>query len=125
MASDGLVVRGSTTRAIRLLSWKEKLHQSFITGYDETYGPYRIGVKVKIHPIAMKNSTQSLVSVTNYQRVIDNNLQIGFPIAFRLASMAIADLDESATALLQAQWVGRYDEYRSMIEEGERLKHEV
>lgn len=123
--TDGLVVRSTITRAIRLLSWKEGIYQSYVRGYDETYGLYRIGVKAMIYPIAMRNSTQSLVSVTNYQRIIDNNLRIGYPIAFKLASMAIADLDESATALLQAQWAGRYDEYRAMIEEGERLKNEI
>lgn len=123
--TDGVVVRGSVTRAIRLLSWKESVHQSYVTGYNETYGLHRIGVKAEIYPIAMRNSTQRLVSVTNYQRVIDNNLQIGYPIAFTLVSHAIADIDESSTALLQAQWEGRYDEYRHMIEEGERIKNEV
>lgn len=123
--TDGVVVRGSVTRAIRLLSWKEGIYQSYVTGYEESYGLHRIAVKAKIYPIAMKNSTQQLVSVTNYQRVIDNDLQVGYPIAFKLASMAIADLDEGSTSLLQIQWRGRYDEYRKMIEEGERVKSEI
>lgn len=123
--SDGLVVRASSTRAIRLLSWEEPIYRSFVQDYDETYGAYRVGVKVKIYPIAMRNSTQRLVSCTNYQRIIDNNLRIGYPIAFRLSSMAIADLDESSTRLLQEEWDGREEEYCKWVEEGELVKLEV
>ena len=70
----------------------------------------------------MKNSTQRLVSCTNYQRIIDNNLRVGLPIAFRLSSMAIADLDEEATRLLQSEWAGREEEFRKWVDEREELK---
>lgn len=123
--TDGLVVRSTMTRAVRLLSWEEPIYMSYVMDYDETFGAYRVGIKAKIFPIAMKNSTQRLVSCTNYQRIIDNNLRIGYPIAFRLSSMAIADLDEESTRLLQQQWEGRYEEYRAWIEEKERIKNEM
>jgi len=123
--TDGLVVKGTFARAIRLLSWEEPLHYSFVEGYEESFGMYRIGVKVKIFPVKMRNSTQSLVSVTNYQRVIDNNLRPGYPVAFRLASMSIADLDEDATRLLQEKWKGHYDEFASTIRRNEQIKSEI
>lgn len=119
--TDGLVLRNSMTRAIRLLHWEEPIFQTYVTGYDESYGAHRIGVKAVVCPVHMKNSTQRLVSCTNYQRIIDNNLRIGYPIAFRLSSMAIADLDEYATRLLQKEWEGREEEYRRWVDERERI----
>lgn len=120
--TDGLVIRSSLTRAIRVAAWEEPIHHSYVIGYDETYGMHRVGVKAKIKPIAMRNSTQRLVSCTNYQRIIDNNLQIGYPIAFRLSSMAIADLDEESTRLLQEEWEGRLEEYRALVDRNEEAK---
>ena len=120
--TDGLVIRSSLTRAIRVAAWEEPIYHSYVTGYDETYGMHRVGVKAKIKPIAMRNSTQRLVSCTNYQRIIDNNLQIGYPIAFRLSSMAIADLDAESTRLLQEEWEGRLEEYRALVDRNEEAK---
>lgn len=120
--TDGLVIRCGMTRAIRLLEWKEPIYMSYVTGYDETHGAHRIGVKAAIRPIALRNSTQRLVSCTNYQRIIDNNLRVGYPIAFRLASMAIADLDEESTKLLQSKWDGRLEEYREWVDKNEEAK---
>lgn len=120
--TDGLVIRSSLTRAIRVAAWEEPIYHSYVTGYDETYGMHRVGVKAKIKPIAMRNSTQRLVSCTNYQRIIDNNLQIGYPIAFRLSSMAIADLDEESTRLLQEEWEGRLEEYHALVDRNEEAK---
>lgn len=120
--TDGLVIRSSLTRAIRVAAWEEPIYHSYVTGYDETYGMHRVGVKAKIKPIAMRNSTQRLVSCTNYQRIIDNNLQIGYPIAFRLSSMAIADLDEESTRLLQEEWEGRLEEYCALVDRNEEAK---
>lgn len=120
--TDGLVIRCGMTRAIRLLEWKEPIYMSYVTGYDETHGAHRIGVKAVIRPIALRNSTQRLVSCTNYQRIIDNDLRVGYPIAFRLASMAIADLDEESTKLLQSKWDGRLEEYREWVDKNEEAK---
>lgn len=120
--TDGLVLRCGMTRAIRLLEWKEPIYMSYVTGYDETHGAHRIGVKAVIRPVALRNSTQRLVSCTNFQRIIDNNLRVGYPIAFRLASMAIADLDEESTRLLQERWEGRLEEYREWVDKNEEAK---
>lgn len=120
--TDGLVLRNSVTRAIRLLHWEEPIYTTYAVGYDESYGAHRIGVKAVVKPVHMKNSTQRLVSCTNYQRIIDNNLRVGLPIAFRLSSMAIADLDEEATRLLQSEWAGREEEFRKWVDEREELK---
>lgn len=120
--TDGLVIRCSVTRAIRLLYWQEPIYKSYVTGYDESYGAYRISVKVKIKPIAMKNSTQRVVACTNYQCIIDNNLRIGYPVAYKLTSAAIAVLDAESTKLLQTQWKGKEDEYRKWIDEEENEK---
>lgn len=121
--TDGLVLRGSMTRAIRVADWEEPIYHSYVTGYDETYGMHRMGIKAIIRPVAMKNSTQRLVSCTNYQRIIDNDLRIGYPIAFRLSSMAIADLDEESTRLLHEEWRDRWEEYREEVDANEEAKH--
>lgn len=124
--TDGLVVRSaSLTRAIRLGAWEEAIYKSFVTGYEETYGAYRVGVKAKIYPIAMRNSTQTKVSCTNYQCVIDNNLRIGYPVAYKLTSAAIATLDATSTALLQKEWEGREEEYCDYIRKEEEAKGNV
>ena len=120
--TDGIVVRGTVTRAVRLLCWEEPLYHSYVVDYDETQGMHRFGIKVVIKPILLKNSTQSRVSCTNYQRIIDNNLRKGFPIVFRLSSMAIADLDVEGTRRLQETWKGREDEYVKHIDEIEEAK---
>lgn len=120
--TDGLVLRSTLTRAIRLDAWEEPIYHSYVTGYEETHGMHRMGIKAMIRPIAMKNSTQKLVSCTNYQRIIDNDLRIGYPIAFRLSSMAIADLDEESTRLLHAEWKDRWEEYRELIDANEEAK---
>lgn len=120
--TDGVVIRNKSTRAIRLLAWEEPIYKSYVTGYEESYGPYRIAVKAKIRPIVMKNSTQRVVSVTNYQNVIDNNLRVGYPIAYKLTSMAIATLDAESTRLLQKEWEGREEEFRSLTDENEKVK---
>lgn len=122
--TDGLVIRGTMSRAVRLLHWEEPIYRSYVTGYEETFGAYRVGVKAEIRPIAMKNSTQTVVSCTNYQTIIENNLRIGYPIAFKLSSMAIAVLDSEATRLLQEEWNGREREYCAMVDEGEDAKRE-
>lgn len=119
--TDGLVIRGDFMRAIRIGAWKEPILRSYVTGYDESYGSHRIGIKCAIYPVQLANSTQKLVSVTNLKRIIENNLQIGYPIAFRLSSMAIADLDEEATRILQEQWKDNYEEYRRLIENNEEV----
>ena len=117
--TDGLVIKGDLIRAIRIGAWKEPILRSYVEGYEESYGSHRIGIKCSIHPVQLRNSTQRLVSVTNLKRVVENNLQIGYPIAFRLSSMAIADLDEEATSILQEQWSGNYEEYRRLIDNEE------
>lgn len=122
--TDGLVIRATFTRAIRLLSWEEPIYKTYVTGYNETYGAYRMGIKAEVYPVTLPNSTQRQVSCTNWQRIIDYNLRVGYPIAFRLSSQAIADLDRKSTKLLQEQWKGKEDEYRAWIEERERIKLE-
>lgn len=124
--TDGLVVRTSSmTRAIRLGAWEEAIYKSFVTGYEETYGAYRVGVKAKVYPIAMRNSTQTKVSCTNYQCIIDNNLRIGYPIAYKLTSAAIATLDATSTGLLQEEWKGREEEYCDYIRKEEEAKGNI
>lgn len=119
--TDGTVYDGELRRAIRLLAWEEPIYYSFVTGYLEQYGPYRISPSVLIYPILRKGTTQRRVSLTNWQRIIDYNLQRGAPIAFRIASSATADFDEEATRLAQKQWEGRWDEYAKQVKDNEEI----
>lgn len=117
--TDGLVVRADLSkvmRAIRVGYWREDVIYSYITGYDESFGPSRLGLKLKIRPIKLSNSTQSKVNVTNYAIVKENKLYPGTPIAFSLVSSAIADIDLRTTKLLQEQWKNHYDVYCDKID---------
>ena len=121
--TDGLVVDGGNkVRAIRVKAWQEPIYQSYVMGYDENYGPHSISTQLKIFPVKLPNSTQTTIPATNLKRIIEHNLKIGFPVAFRVASSAIADLDEESTKLLQQQWAGREAQFRWMVETNEALK---
>lgn len=123
--TDGLVVAGVITRALRVMRWEEPIYKSYILPdkpYVEKYGAHRISVEVNIYPIRLPNSVQRVLPVTNYQRVIDNNLRPGYPVAFSLKSHADSDIDEEATRLLQEQWSGNYESYRSSVESSEVIK---
>lgn len=120
--TDGLVVEGSYTKAVRICGWEEPIYRSFVTGYKETYGPHSIAIQATIYPIQLRNSVQQQIPVTNISRVISLNLRPGFPIAFRIASSAIAVVDEESTRLLQKEWEGREDKYRDYIKFNEAYK---
>jgi NAD-dependent DNA ligase len=125
--TDGLVVRsdeGRSLRALRVHHWEEEIYYSYVTGFEEDFGPLRTGVKALIYNIRLKNSTQTKVNITNFATAVDNNLFVGTPIAFKLISSAIADIDLNVTKLLQRQWAGKYSSYRGRVEVEEYLKAE-
>lgn len=132
--TDGLVFKGELTRAIRLKAWAEPIMYSYVLTeeeckkmgiegpYTEKHAAHRISVNTSIYPITMRNSTQRTIPMTNLQRIIDYNLHPGAPIAFRIASSAIADMDEAATKLIQKEYYGREIEYHQKIQREEALK---
>lgn len=119
--TDGLVYDGVMRRAIRLLAWEEPIYTSFVSGYLEKFGPYRISPSVLIHPVLRGGTTQRQVSMTNWQRILDYNLQKGAPIAFRVASSATADFDEESTRLLHKQWEGNWEEFQRNVIANEEM----
>ena len=120
--TDGAVFDGDKRRAIRLLAWEEPIYNSFITGYVEQFGPYRISPSVCIYPILREGTEQTRINVTNWQRIFEYDLQPGAPIAFRIASSAIADMDSESTLLLHRTWEGRWDVYSQRIKDDEEAK---
>lgn len=121
--TDGLVIEGaSKVRAIRIGEWEEPIYKSYVTGYTESYGPHAIAVQLDIFPIKLPNSTQRCIPATNIARIMTYGLMPGAPVAFRIASSAIADLDEDSTRLLQKEWNNRWTEYHLAVETNERLK---
>lgn len=120
--TDGMVFEGSCTRAIRLAAWEEPILQSYVTGYAESYRIHYISPELEIRPITRKGGVQRKIAITNWQRIIDNNLRIGYPVAFRIASGVTADFDEDATRLLQKEYEGHYREYREKVDREERLR---
>ena len=121
--TDGLVVEGEATNALRIEAWEEPIYRSFVTGYDETYGPHAIAVQCKIYPIKLPNSVQRQLPATNLSRIINLNLRPGYPVAFRIASSSIADIDEESTRLVQKEYAGREDMYRHMVQMNEAMKY--
>ena len=122
--TDGAVFDGDKRRAIRLLAWEEPIYYSFVTGYLEQYSMYRLNPSVLIHPVMRGGSTQRRVNITNWQRIIENDLQPGSPIAFRVASSAIADYDSEATRLLRIEYEGKWKEYQDKIKLDEEVKRQ-
>jgi NAD-dependent DNA ligase len=122
LPTDGIVVEGSNTKALRIYGWEEPIYKSYVMGFEETYGPHSIAIQCLIFPIKLANSVQRRLPVTNISRVIGLNLRIGNPVAFRIASSAIADVDEVSTGLLQKEWQGREETYQYMVRANEALK---
>ena len=91
--------------------FEEPIYYSYVTGYYEQYGPYRLSPSVEIFPVTRNGTTQRRINLTNWQRIIDHRLQPGSPIAFRVASSAIADFDAKSTSLMQMRWAGQWDSY--------------
>lgn len=120
--TDGLVVATSHAKALRVRAWEEPIYKSYITGYTEDYGPMMISVGLTIRPIKLSNSTQKVLPATNLARVIENDLRIGSPVAFKFISGSIASIDLEATRMLQKQYQGRFDSYRHKIDGEENLK---
>ena len=120
--TDGAVFDGNKRRAIRLLAWEQPLYQSYITGYLEQYNMFRISPSLLIEPVLRGGTIQRRINITNWQRIIDNNLKPGSPVAFKIASSAIANIDLDTTRLLQKQWAGKYDEFKHKIQVEEEAK---
>lgn len=120
--TDGAVFDGHKRRAIRLLAWEEPIYYSYVTGYLDQFKMHRISPSVKIYPVLRKGSTQRKVSVTNWQRILDYDLEPNSPIAFRIASDSVADFDEVATRLCRTEWEGRWEEFANKVREDEEIK---
>lgn len=117
--ADGLVVDSNSSQiAVRIGEWKEEALRSYVTGYTENTGIYGDAIVVKISPVSLNGVTRSEVNVTNLQYIIDNKLEIGAPIAFNIRSAANAVLNGERTKDLQEEWIGRYEEYQSIIDGG-------
>lgn len=110
--TDGLVIENAHIQnAIRLGAWEEHSMWSYVTGYEESRGMFGNYLKLKCSPIQVEGKTFSKISIANIANIIENNLRIGYPVAFNLRSSANVVIDTSETAMLQKQWAGRYDEY--------------
>lgn len=120
--TDGVVFDGHKRRAIRLLAWEEPIYYSYVTDYLEQYNSYRISPSVLIYPVLRGGTTQRRINITNWQRILDYNLEPNAPIAFRIASSAVADFDEITTRSLHKQWAGKYDEFCERIRSDEEAK---
>lgn len=119
--TDGVVVSskdGHDLKAIRIGAWENPILASIITGYDETQGPSRFGVKLAIEPKYTGHSNQSLVNITNLDRVIQEGLFPGTPVAFTLISDAVADIDLPTTKMLQRLAEERPKEIIGQIRDG-------
>lgn len=120
--TDGAVFDGHKRRAIRLLAWEEPIYYSFITGYIEKYNMYRISPSLVIYPVMRGGTTQRQINITNWQRIIENDLRPGSPVAFRIASSAIADYDDDATKLVRQEYNGRWEEFMERVKADEEVK---
>lgn len=114
--TDGLVLENKGIQvAIRLGAWQEFNMTSFVTGYEESTGAYGNFLKVLCHPIKNEGKVFSKISINNVASIIENNLQVGSPIAFNLRSAANVVIDATATRELQKEWDSRYDEYKKSL----------
>lgn len=114
--TDGLVLENKGIQiAIRLGAWQEFNMKSYVTGYEESTGAYGNFLKVLCAPVKNEGKVFTKISINNIASIIENNLQIGSPIAFNLRSAANVVIDSTATRELQQKWSGRYDEYKKSL----------
>lgn len=114
--TDGLVIENSHQQlAIRLGAWEEHAMQSYVTGYEESQGMYGTFLNVKCYPISVEGKTFSKISINNIANIVENNLQVGYPIAFNLRSSANVVIDSAETADLQRKWNGSYESYQERV----------
>lgn len=115
--TDGLVIENdSMQNAIRLGAWEEQSMKSYVTGYEENQGMYGTFLKVLCKPITVEGKTFSKISINNIASIEENNLQIGYPIAFGLRSAANVVLNVTETRQLQEKWQTNLTGYRKMID---------
>lgn len=118
--SDGIVIEDNENKiqwAVRLGYWETSILRSYITGYEEESGMFTDVPKLVIRDVVSEsNSKHTLVPIVNWSRIIDNDLEIGSPIAFTLTSKAAPVIDLDTTKLLQKQYFGNYEAYREMID---------
>lgn len=115
--TDGLVIENDSIQlAIRIGAWEEFNMYSYVTGYEEDPGMYGTFFKILCKPITNEGKTFGKISINNISTIIENNLQIGYPIAFSLRSAANVVIDVLATKSLQAKYAGRYEDYRNDID---------
>lgn len=114
--TDGVVLENEVQQvAIRLDAWEEHAMWSYVTGYEEDQGMYGTFLKVLCKPVSVEGKTFTKISINNIANIVENNLEIGAPIAFGLRSAANVVLNVSETSTLQREWAGRYDEYQQMV----------
>lgn len=114
--TDGLVIENSEQQlAIRLGAWEEKCYKSYVTGYEENQGMFGTFLKVCCHPITVGGKTFSKISINNIASIIENDLRIGYPIAFNKRSEANVVIDTTKTNELQRSWAGKLKEYQLKI----------
>lgn len=120
--TDGLVIENSNYQyAIRLGAWQEHSMHSYVMGYEQSQGMYGVAMNLSVYPITKEGKTFPTVSIVNIANIVENDLEPGAPVAFNLRSGADVVIDTNETFMLQREWKGRYDEYRKMIEERNRL----
>lgn len=120
--TDGAVYWGNLIYAIRLLAWEEPLYYSFVKGYKEEFSAHRVNPRLEIYPIVRNGGTQRMVNITNWQRIINCDLRIGSPVAFKLVSESIADIDEDSTRRLHEEWRGHEEVFREQVVNNEETK---
>lgn len=123
--TDGLVFiseDGGYLRAIRVEYWEEKVYESYVTGYIESYNAHVISQSVKISPIILDGKTQRQVNITNWDRIIHYNLEIGAPIAFIIKSDSTADIEPIRTMELQKEYRDSFELYQKKIDIRENRK---
>lgn len=124
--TDGVVVaEGNLRHALRVGPWEEPTYHSYVTGYEQSYGPYTISFKLLIRPIHTSKGMQYRLPITNLARIINNELRIGSPVAFNIVSASNADINEEVTHMLQKQWYNNYEGYALRVEEEERYRGEM
>ena len=114
--TDGLVLENDSIQyAVRLGAWEEENMVSYVKGYEEGQGAYGVFLKILCDPVTLEGKTFSKISINNISSIIENNLEVGSPIAFNLRSSANVVIDSIATRELQQKWDGRYDEFRRSL----------
>ncbi len=129
--TDGCVIQSNhlpseDKYALRIFDWKEPYYKSFILGYQYSHAIHNFGIKLVIYPITTDDGKkQSLLDIDNLARILDNKLNVGTPVVFKMTSHAVANIDLTLTRELRESITSNEEYCENIKRDEEYMRRKV